>query len=183
MGSDERHFNVSLVVKPLNKLTPFWKRRAQSFLCFSPPPPPRSPSPPLPFFLSLPVEPSSPNPGCPSGYIRDGFPLSCTCSLSTPGTPAARPVWSHDSAGGASFTKTVTSQDNGDNFTCQAKWGDRVIKQTSYTLRVACELFVCFLWVVSLIAASEFLWFKSYTLRRTTHVRSVPMLFWNHCLS
>ena len=91
-------------------------------------------------FLS-PVEPSSPNPGCPSGYIRDGFPLSCTCSLSTPGTPAARPVWSHDSAGGASFTKTVTSQDNGDNFTCQAKWGDRVIKQTSYTLRVACELF------------------------------------------
>ena len=86
-----------------------------------------------------PEEPSAPNPGCPTGLIRDGSPLSCTCSLSTPGTPPASLVWSHDPADGATFTKTVTSQDDGSYFTCQAKWGGRVIKQASYTLRVACE--------------------------------------------
>ncbi|KAK7485511.1 hypothetical protein BaRGS_00023199, partial [Batillaria attramentaria] len=84
------------------------------------------------------VPPAKPSTDCPAGFIKQGDTLRCTCSTTNPGTPPATVTW--DGQSGAQLEVTgVTSSDNNKQYTCQVRWGNRVVHDTTYTLRVACE--------------------------------------------
>ncbi|KAL8574723.1 hypothetical protein ACOMHN_023928 [Nucella lapillus] len=97
------------------------------------------------------TRPSPPTISCPSDFILENTPLTCTCNASNIGQPGGRLRWYTGTGSDIStkvvsanydvttleMTRTVTRGDNGSKFRCVNNWTEKVNAARDYTARVA----------------------------------------------
>ncbi|KAL8592903.1 hypothetical protein ACOMHN_050730 [Nucella lapillus] len=95
--------------------------------------------------------PSPPTISCPSGFIPENTPLTCTCSANNIGQPGGRLTWYTGTGSDVStevvsanydvttleMTRTVTRGDHGRKFRCVNNWTVKVNAASDYTASVA----------------------------------------------
>ncbi|KAL8592900.1 hypothetical protein ACOMHN_050727 [Nucella lapillus] len=102
------------------------------------------------------ARPSPPTISCPSDFIPENTPLTCTCNANNIGQPGGRLRWYTGTGSDVStevvsanydvttleMTRTVTRGDNGRKFRCVNNWTVKVNAASDYTASVACEYLV-----------------------------------------
>ena len=76
---------------------------------------------------------------CPTDYVIEGDIVDCTCT-SNNGNPSGSAVWRIPQGSSRLVLSDVRRGNHSNSYVCEVKWGDRVVRSTTFTLQVACEL-------------------------------------------
>ena len=76
---------------------------------------------------------------CPTDYVIEGDTVDCTCT-SNNGNPSGSAVWRIPQGSSRLVLSDVRRGNHSNSYVCEVKWGDRVVRSTTFTPQVACEL-------------------------------------------